>query len=188
MARARREWGLELDNFSRRLITSPRTEVTCKRIVGEVRIRQNATEGSLSMSAITPSALFIGILTLFTFPFAPLWSAAQEPQGLQRLAEERLDAARRAYKETYDLYREGRTRDVDRIFLWSQRWLDAEREVSTKKPAQVLALEGHWKRMKQIEDLIRGRYRAGVAAPIELPAVEYYRLDAEITWLRAKGK
>ena len=108
----------------------------------------------------------------------------QDPQGLLR---RRIDAAHRAYKESMDLYREGRTRDVDRIYRWSERWLHAEQELNDKKADRITAAEGHLRRMKQLEDLVKNVYKAGAAAPIELPAVEYYRLDAEVALSKAKG-
>ena len=101
---------------------------------------------------------------------------------------QRVDAAQRAYKESYDLYREGRTRDVDRIYRWSQHWLDAELAVSKQKNDEIAALDAHWKRMKQLEELVRNVYRAGALALVELPAVEYYRLDAEVALSKARAK
>jgi hypothetical protein len=86
-----------------------------------------------------------------------------------------------------DLYREGRTRDVDRIYRWSQRWLEAEQELNDKKGDRIAAAEAHLRRMKQLEDLVRNVYKAGAVAPIDLPAVEYYRLDAEAALSKAKG-
>jgi hypothetical protein len=130
--------------------------------------------------------LFKNLLTASFFVAALSGSvlAKQQPDGSTpaTLAEARLEAARRAYKEAMDLYREGRTRDVDRVYLWSKRWLEAQRALSNKKADQRAALDAHFKRMRQLEELIKGRYRAGVAATIELPAVQFYRLEAEI-WL-----
>jgi hypothetical protein len=109
-------------------------------------------------------------------------SAGEGPPTLASLAKARADAARRAYQESDKLYREGRSRDVDRIYLWSQRWLDAEREAAPGEKEKISAFEAHFRRMRQLENLIRNRYNSGVAAAIELPAVEFYRLEAE-GWL-----
>src|SRR5262249_27581457 len=124
--------------------------------------------------------LWLGASDWFAVP-----SAAQDPRALIR---QRMDAAQRAYKETYQLYREGRTRDVDRLYRWSQHWLDAELETSSKKSDQVAAFEGHWNRMKQLEELVRNIYKAGAVPRSELPAVEYYRLDAEIALSKARAQ
>jgi hypothetical protein len=124
----------------------------------------------------------LGVLVFAgVYPLAPA-TAREAPPALAGLAKARADAARRAYQESVDLYREGRSRDVDRIYLWSQRWLEAEREAAPRKEAERAAYEAHYRRMRQLENLIRDRYKAGVAAPIELPAVEFYRLEAE-GWL-----
>jgi hypothetical protein len=114
--------------------------------------------------------------------------AADDPPVPKALAEARVNAARKAYQETDTLYREGRIRDVDRVYLWSQRWLESERDLSSKKADQVAAFEAHWKRMKNLEESVRKRYKVGAAAAIELPAVEYYRLEAEVWLVKAKAK
>jgi hypothetical protein len=111
--------------------------------------------------------------------------ALAEPD-LTALARARIEAAHRAYQEALDLYREGRSRDVDRIYLWSVRWLEAERDAAARPADQLPAWEAHTKRMKQLDDLVRGRFRAGVAAAVELPAVEYYRKEADFWLARAR--
>jgi hypothetical protein len=137
------------------------------------------------MSAFTKNTIVISLFISFVVYSMTIDATAQEPQALLR---QRLDAVRRAYKESYDLYREGRTRDVDRIYRWSKRWLEAEREVTTTQSEQIAALEGHWRRMKQLEDLMRNLSKAGVTAVVELAAVEYYRLDAEVALSKARVK
>jgi hypothetical protein len=137
------------------------------------------------MPAIAKNVALVCLFALVKPPSMTVFTAAQEPQVLLR---QRLEAARRAYKESYDLYREGRTRDVDRMYRWSQRLLEAEQEVGANKEDRIAALEGHWKRMKQLEDLVRNLSKAGVVALVELPAVEYYRIDAEIALSKARVK
>ena len=126
------------------------------------------------------------IALILTAP-AALWpSVAPAGDARTSLKEARVNAARRAYQEAILLYREGRSRDVDRIYLWSQRWLAAQRGASGRTGDRVAACEAHWKRMQQLEDSVRKRYRAGVAAPIELAAVEFYRTEAELGLADAK--
>jgi outer membrane protein TolC len=137
------------------------------------------------MAALKKNIMLVSVFALFV-P-GPM-TAVAAAQDLRALLRQRIEAARRAYKESNDLYREGRTRDVDRMYRWSQRLLEAELEASTKKSDQIAALEAHWKRMKQLEDLVRNVYKAGAVAQVELPAVEYYRLDAEIALSKARAK
>jgi len=118
----------------------------------------------------------------------PVVDGAPQAQEIQKLAEARVAAGRKAYEETTLLYREGRSRDLDRIYLWSKRWLDAQLDVSNAKADQEAAYEAHWKRMKQLEDLIDRRMRSGVGAAIEVPQVQYYRLEAELWLARARKK
>jgi hypothetical protein len=107
-------------------------------------------------------------------------SAPPEPGELASLAEARVKAAAIAYKEAWEVHREGRSRDIDHIYLWSLRWLDAEKDHSGKKADQLAATIAHEKRMKQLEDLTRARFRAGAAAPVEVPAAQYYHLEAKM--------
>jgi hypothetical protein len=134
----------------------------------------------VNVSKLLASALLFHLAGSGLFPVV-----AQD--ATHALLRRRAEAVARAYKEAFDLYREGRTRDVDRIYRWSERWFKAEEDLSDKKADRIAAADHHWQRMKRLEDLVRGSYKAGAAAAIELPAVEYYRLDAEIALARAKA-
>jgi hypothetical protein len=136
------------------------------------------------MAVDVPKIVVASLLVLLASSGLPRLAADDGVQALQR---RRAEAVARAYKEAFDLYREGRTRDVDRIYRWSERWFRAEEDLSDKKADRIAAAERHWQRMKRLEDLVRGSYKAGAAAAIELPAVEYYRLDAEIALAKAKA-
>ncbi|HLN28925.1 MAG TPA: hypothetical protein VK395_14355 [Gemmataceae bacterium] len=115
-------------------------------------------------------------------------AATKDVPTVQKLADARVTAARKAYEETALLYREARTRDVDRIYLWSRRWLDAQRDAAKGKADEEAAYAGHWNRMKAVEDSVKNRLRSGAAAAIEVPAVEFYRLEAEIWLSQARAK
>src|SRR5581483_10695487 len=111
-----------------------------------------------------------------------------DAQQIQKLAEKRVAAAAKAYEETVLLYREARSRDLDRIYLWSKRWLDAQRDANSGKAEQQAAFDAHWKRMKQLQELIDNRMRSGVGAAVEVAQVEFYRLEAELWLTRARKK
>jgi hypothetical protein len=132
--------------------------------------------------------LIFPVLLVFVWQGMTTAHAADDPSVPKALAEARVNSARKAYEETVKLYREGRIRDVDRVYLWSQRWLDAERDLNSKKADQVAAVEAHWKRMKKLEESFQSRYKVGAAAAIELAAVEYYRVEAEVWLVKAKAK
>jgi hypothetical protein len=85
----------------------------------------------------------------------------------------RAAAAGRVYAAALVSYAAG-TLPLDTVYLWSVRWLEAERAAGTP----VAAAE-HLRRMQELELRVRQRTAAGVAPALEKVAVEYYRLEAE---------
>jgi hypothetical protein len=138
----------------------------------------------MAMFRWIPTALFGSLFLCWAISRAAPPEAPISPD----LLAARSDAARDAYQEALKLYQEGRSRDVDRIYRWSLRWLEAEREMRSAKADQVAAARAHDKRMRQLEDLIKTRFRVGAAASVELPEVAYYRAEADILLARAQGK
>src|SRR5262249_38403673 len=67
------------------------------------------------------------------------------------------------------------------VYNWSVRWLQAQRDLSSKHEDQVAALEAHLKRMtelqKQVEDMKL------LMSPIQEDGAEWYRLEAKL-WLK----
>jgi hypothetical protein len=104
-------------------------------------------------------------------------------------ARARLNAARNVYNGMIEQARTSyRLADSEQLYLWSRRWMDAERDLATKEADRFAAVEGHFDRMKKWEEFTREAVRKGFAAPIDLTAQEFYRLEAEQWLARAKAK
>ena len=69
----------------------------------------------------------------------------------------------------------------------SERLLEAERALSDKKADQVVAIESHWKRMRQIEKVNEERFDAGRIPIQDVLQSRFYRLQAEIRLERARS-
>jgi hypothetical protein len=106
---------------------------------------------------------------------------------LSRLASQRRDAARKTYLVMWLNYRESRASE-ETLYRWSRRWLEAERQLSERQADQVAAFEGHLERMQELESIIRKMQRSGVTTIYQVSAAEYYRVEAEMWLLQARGK
>ncbi len=104
-----------------------------------------------------------------------------------RLAKGRLEAARKTYQVSWKNYRQ-RHATADFLYLWSVRWLEAEKLVNAQSTEQLAALRGHLERMRQLEQLITELHRARQATVDEISAAEYYRTEAELWLLQTKER
>jgi hypothetical protein len=111
----------------------------------------------------------------------------EQADSLARLSKERLDAARKTYEVKWKNYREGIRVGADTLYLWSLRWLEAEKLVG-EHPDKVAACQGHVKRMRDLDRLIRDIDRAGQATIDEVTAVTFYRSEAEVLLIQARGE
>jgi hypothetical protein len=105
-------------------------------------------------------------------------------------AKARAAAARMVYEGTLVRYR----RDVmfrmdpEMVYLWSRRWMEADREVAQTRAARLAAVEGHLARMRDWEKQMTVAKGQGVAAAMDVAAAEFYRLDAEAALAREKAR
>jgi hypothetical protein len=106
---------------------------------------------------------------------------------LAKLAAHRRDAARRTYEVLWTNYRERRT-SQELLYLWSVRWLEAEKQLSDKPDDQVAACAAHYERMRALERLLEQVKRSGQTTLDETNAAEYYRTEAELWLLQAKER
>src|SRR5579884_3358724 len=74
----------------------------------------------------------------------------------------------------------------EEIYSWSVRWLQSQRKLSPKHEDQVVALEAHLKRMKELHKTVTELARELVPRYKEDEA-EWYRLEAEIWLAEAKS-
>lgn len=85
---------------------------------------------------------------------------------------------------------------AERFYTWSRRWMEAEKDRSSKRSDQIAAVQAHLDRMRRLEEggIIRDlAKRANTTfGNVSLPpgefrtSLEFYRLEAE-SWL-AKAK
>ncbi|HZS38027.1 MAG TPA: hypothetical protein VFF06_14420 [Polyangia bacterium] len=95
----------------------------------------------------------------------------------------RVDAAAKVLAQIEAQYKTGVV-DIERVYLWSTRWCDAQRDAKGNLPQS--AAREHLKRMQALEALAKARYAAGVAGPVDGAAAEYYRVEAELWVASAK--
>ena len=101
------------------------------------------------------------------------------------LARAKMDAARRTCQALAQEYLEGKA-TVEQVHQWSQRWLNAQRDMSSKKSDQLTALEAHVSRMEQLKKAARTRFDSHRGPFSDLSAAEYHRIDAQLALSRAK--
>jgi hypothetical protein len=100
-----------------------------------------------------------------------------------------VDAARKTY-EVIVLRNQDRQGDVsyEQLYVWSWRWMDAQRASSEKVADRVAAVEAHLGRMKDVERLATGYYYDGRATADQASAAVFYRLEAELLLADARAE
>jgi RND family efflux transporter MFP subunit len=124
-----------------------------------------------------------------------------EPQGaveLKALMKARLEATQKAYEEAVEASQQLiQTRNLtiplvksEEVYTWSVRWLNAQRDLSSKKDDQVAALKGHLQRMKELQEQVARLRKGGVVSLSSLQplAVESYLVEAELWLAQEKAK
>jgi hypothetical protein len=142
---------------------------------------------TMSLSIRTLVALLgVGVLIL------PVLRADEPPRANTKLAnaKARAEAARKVYEGLL-----GRAKvdqnglDLDKLDLWSRRWMEADQEQSEKKEDRIATAEAHLQRAKKLEATIKQLFeQKGFVSRVELDAQTYFRLDAERTLAELKDK
>jgi hypothetical protein len=129
----------------------------------------------------------LAALALCLAALAPPASAADEKAAEN--AKARRAAAQKVYKGIFDRSQVDVSSplDVERMHQWSRRWLEADRELAGTKEGRVAAIQAHLDRMKKLEDVVRHWHRKGFVSSADVPAVEFYRLEAERWLAQARG-
>jgi hypothetical protein len=105
-----------------------------------------------------------------------------------RLLRARVEAARKTYQVIWTNNREALAPFVELSYRWSRRWLEAELDMSNRKPDQVAAYQAHLARMRELERITKDRFRNRVNPIEETTAAEFYALEAEIWLTRARKR
>jgi len=72
--------------------------------------------------------------------------------------------------------------DIEYIYRWSRRWLEAERALSDAKEKRLAAYQAHRDRMQSLNKLQVELVKNGMASSYELAAAKFFRIEAE-QWL-----
>jgi hypothetical protein len=117
-------------------------------------------------------------------------SAADEkvdPAPRAANSKARRDAAKKVYEGSWQHYvkdAESGRGEIEYYHDWSVRWLQAERDLSQTKREQIIALEGHLKRMQIWKERVDDSVKEGTAPRYLASAAEFFCLEAE-DWLAA---
>jgi hypothetical protein len=114
--------------------------------------------------------------------------APPEGKAPPELLKAQRDAAQKAYKACAALYDNGTAIDAEKCYLWSRRWLEAERQLAGDGDTYRAAVAEHLDRMKKLEEAARQLFEAGRGSALDVAGAAFYRAEAE-TWVaQAKGK
>jgi hypothetical protein len=132
---------------------------------------------------------------------------ADKPQPknetVTRLLKTQLQAAQKTYRAalgTMEVQQVGgllvqvqgnRRARPDLAYIWSVRWLHAQRDLSETKDERIAAFADHQRRMKQLRESVRtlvGDGSGGLLDASEAPAAEWYLAEAELWLLREQWK
>jgi hypothetical protein len=126
--------------------------------------------------------LWLGLLTLglalAPAPQDPPPAPPQAPAEPLSLADLRVQAGFKAYDLAWLYYSENRV-DSEKVYRWSRRLLEAQREASVDKAGLISASEGHLERIKKLEAKIRRIRRIGFGDSLDVVEVDYYRKEAD---------
>jgi hypothetical protein len=111
--------------------------------------------------------------------------APEESKIPPELVKAKMEAARKTYERTWEV--EGGSVDVEHVYQWSRRWLEAERQLSDKKSDRSAAAQGHLDRMKALQKRAGDLHKTISISMQQLSATEFYRVEAEIWVLEAKA-
>jgi RNA polymerase sigma factor (sigma-70 family) len=113
--------------------------------------------------------------------------APKAESKLPALLKARVEAARTEVEARMKEFEAGRG-TLELLYASSRRLLQAERELTEKKADQDAALQAHFERMKNVEEINKDRFEAGRIAIQDYAVSQYWRLEAEIGLERTKQK
>jgi hypothetical protein len=124
-------------------------------------------------------------------------------EAVTKLLKTQLQAAQKAYRAGIDTMEVKRVGDLlvlakgnqharpDIAYIWSVRWLNAQRNLSGSKDERIAAFVDHLKRTKELQEKVKtlvGDGNGGLLPASEAPAAEWYLAEAELWLLKERGK
>jgi hypothetical protein len=129
--------------------------------------------------------------------------AQQQPKSdaVTRLLRIQLQAAQKAYRGVLETIAvqdvggllvqvKGDTKArPDLVYLWSVRWLHAQRDLGETKEQRLAAFVEHQKRMQKLSDAVHTiGGGGGILQDSDLPSADWYLAEAELWLLKEQGK
>ena len=111
----------------------------------------------------------------------------QAPQDPASLADARARAGAKAFDMAWLYYSENRV-DSEKVYRWSRRLLEADRDAAADKAGQVAACQGHLDRIAKLEAKIRRIRKIGFGDSLDVIEVDYYRKEADFWLAQAVAK
>jgi hypothetical protein len=136
----------------------------------------------------TSRVLLVGIVLAVLVTLLRAAPEAPPAKVPQKLLQAKVDAARRTYEVIWKNNTEAFAPFVELAYRWSRRWLEAELELSDKRPDQTAAYRAHLDRMRSLAQMTRERYRNRVTTIEETSATEFYTSEAQVWLEQAKLK
>jgi hypothetical protein len=132
-------------------------------------------------------------------------AAKQQPtnETVARLLKTQLQSAQQVYRAATDSMEVRQVGDLlvlvkgdqharpDLAYIWSVRWMHAQRDLSRTKDERTAAFADHYKRMQQLRAAVKtlvGDGSGGLLEASAAPAAEWYLAEAELWLLKERGK
>lgn len=118
--------------------------------------------------------------------------AAAGRQGAPALpdAQARLEAAAKVCQLLHD-ENDGAPRThegVEHTYIWSKRWMEAQRDVEMSKDGGVAAAEAHLQRMREFDQRIQKLHEQGAVPLFYAASTRYFVVEGEELLARAKSR
>ena len=133
--------------------------------------------------------LFLTVATAFVRGKSALEARGDDQGFVQTLAKRRLETSRTIYKHQVARQManaEVVIRNFDDMSIWSKHWLEDEIRLDPSPAARLVALQGHFDRMKSVEDRMTQWAKVGQIRESDALKANYYRLEAEMMLVEAQ--
>lgn len=136
------------------------------------------------------SFLLIGVLGLGFFAAALMGQSASPPASTQpSSATSRLAAAERVCRLLHDQATGAPGHlVVEHTYVWSMRWMDAQRDVDAARGDRFSALEAHLQRMRDFRARVTELNKQELTSKFDLASTEFYVIEAEELLARERAK
>jgi hypothetical protein len=95
------------------------------------------------------------------------------------LAQQKVQTTKYVNDFLAQMAKQGMPPTVEDQCLWSRRQMEAEHDAATTDADRAAALQGHLKRMRDLEASCKQTYQLGRLSYLSLMTVTYHRIEAE---------